>query len=54
VPHLDRGFAIVLLFLPALILTVARQVGKSVRATILIHAIYNLTASIPLIVLFQN
>jgi len=59
VPHLDRGIGyVVLLLLPALILTVARQVGKSVRATIPIHAIYNLTANIPLIVvflkLFQN
>jgi membrane protease YdiL (CAAX protease family) len=53
VPHLERGIGyIVLLLLPALILTVARQVGKSVLATIPIHAIYNLTASFPLIVLF--
>ena len=57
VPHLDRGIGYVaLLFFPALILTVAREVGKSVRATIPIHVVYNLTASIPLIALklFQN
>jgi membrane protease YdiL (CAAX protease family) len=53
VPHLERGIGyVVLLLFPALILTVAKQVGKSVRATIPIHAIYNLTVSIPLIVLF--
>jgi membrane protease YdiL (CAAX protease family) len=53
VPHLERGIGyVVLLLFPALILTVARQVGKRVRATILIHAIYNLTTDIPLIVLF--
>jgi membrane protease YdiL (CAAX protease family) len=53
VPHLERGIGyVVLLLFPALILTVARQVGKSVRVTIPIHAIYNLTVSIPLIVLF--
>jgi membrane protease YdiL (CAAX protease family) len=52
-PHLERGIGYVMLLLfPALILTVARQVGKSVRATIPIHAIYNLTVSFPLIVLF--
>ena len=58
-PHLLRGVGYVaLLLFPALILTVARQVGKSVRATIFIHAIYNLTVNFPLIVqflkLFQN
>jgi membrane protease YdiL (CAAX protease family) len=53
VPHLERGIGyVVLLLLPALILTVARQVGKSVIATIPIHAIYNLTINVPLIVLF--
>jgi len=62
--HLDRGIGyrgigyVMLLLFPALILTVARQVGKSVRATIAIHAIFNLTGNIPLIVvflkLFQN
>ena len=52
-PHLVRGIGYVaLLLFPALILTVARQVGKSVRATIFIHAIYNLTVNFPLIVLF--
>ena len=52
-PHLERGIGyVVLLLFPALILTVARQVGKSVRATIPIHAIYNLTGSFPLIELF--
>jgi membrane protease YdiL (CAAX protease family) len=52
-PHLERGIGYVaLLFFPALILTIARQVGSSVRATILIHAIFNLTGSWPLIVLF--
>src|SRR5258708_7051424 len=51
-PHLGRGIGtVVLLLFPALILTIARQVGKSVRATIFIHAIYNL-GSYPLIVLF--
>jgi membrane protease YdiL (CAAX protease family) len=51
--HLDRGIAyIVVLLLPALILTVARQVGKSVWATIPMHSIYNLTAFTPLIKLF--
>jgi len=58
-PHLERGVGtVVLLLFPALILTIARQVGKSVRATIFIHAIYNLTGSYPQIVvflkLFQN
>jgi membrane protease YdiL (CAAX protease family) len=58
-PHLARGIGTVaLLLFPALILTIARQVGKSVRATIFIHAIYNLTGSYPQIVvflkLFQN
>jgi membrane protease YdiL (CAAX protease family) len=53
VPHLDRGIGtVVLLLFPALILTIARQVGKSVRATIFIHAIYNLTGSYPQIVVF--
>jgi membrane protease YdiL (CAAX protease family) len=52
-PHLGRGIGIVVLLLfPALILTIARQVGKSVRATISIHAIYNLTGSYPQIVVF--
>jgi membrane protease YdiL (CAAX protease family) len=51
--HLEKGIVYVaLLLFPALILTVARQVGKSVRATILIHAIYNLTGSFLLIELF--
>jgi membrane protease YdiL (CAAX protease family) len=53
-PHLlvrGIGYVAFLLF-PALILTVARQVGKSVRATIFIHAIFNLTGSWFLIVLF--
>jgi len=55
-PHLERGFyRVVLLLFPALILTIARQVGKSVRATIFIHAIYNLTGNYPLFLrLFQN
>jgi membrane protease YdiL (CAAX protease family) len=57
-PHLGRGSFVVLLLFPALILTIARQVGKSVRATIFIHAIYNLTGNYPQIVvflkLFQN
>ena len=58
-PHLERGVGtVVLLLFPALILTIARQVGKSVRATIFIHAIYNLTGNYPQIVvflkLFQN
>ena len=57
-PHLERGSYVVLLLFPALILTIARQVGKSVRATIFIHAIYNLTGNYPQIVvflkLFQN
>jgi membrane protease YdiL (CAAX protease family) len=56
VAHLDRGIGYVaLLFFPALILTIARQVGKSVRATIPIHAIFNLIGIFSLIVqLFQN
>ncbi len=42
-PHLDRGIGYVVLLLPAaFILTLARQVGKSVRATIPLHAVYNL------------
>ena len=57
-PHLDRGIYVVLLLFPALILTIAREVGKSVRATIFIHAIYNLAVSYPQFVvflkLFQN
>jgi membrane protease YdiL (CAAX protease family) len=55
-PHLGRGIgAVVLLLFPALILTIARQVGKSVRATIFIHAIYNLTGQIVVFLkLFQN
>jgi membrane protease YdiL (CAAX protease family) len=53
VPHLERGIGyVVLLLLPALILTVARQVGKSVLGTIAIHIIFNLSGNIPLIVLF--
>jgi membrane protease YdiL (CAAX protease family) len=52
-PHLERGIGTVgLLLFPALILTIARQLGKSVRATIFIHAIYNLTGSYPQIVVF--
>jgi len=51
--HLERGIGyVVLLLFPALILTIARQVGKSVRATIFIHAIFNLTGNFSLIVLF--
>jgi len=54
-PHLDRGIYVVLLLFPALILTIAREVGKSVRATIVIHAIYNLTGIIVVFLkLFQN
>jgi membrane protease YdiL (CAAX protease family) len=50
--HLERGIGyVMLLLLPALILTVARQVGRSVRATIPMHAIYNFAANIPLIAL---
>lgn len=50
--HLDRGIGyVVLLVFPALILTIARLVGKSVQATVPMHAVYNLTANIPLIVL---
>jgi membrane protease YdiL (CAAX protease family) len=50
--HLERGGGyVVLLLLPALILTVARQVGRSVRATIPMHAIYNLAANVPRIAL---
>jgi membrane protease YdiL (CAAX protease family) len=57
--HLERGIGyVVLLIFPALIITLIRQVGKSVRATIYAHAIYNLTANISLIALviglFQN
>jgi membrane protease YdiL (CAAX protease family) len=38
--HLERGVSyVMLLLLPAIILTVARQVGRSVRATIPMHAI---------------
>jgi hypothetical protein len=45
--HLEMGIVYVtLLLFPALILTVARQVAKSVRATISINAIYNLAAMI--------
>jgi membrane protease YdiL (CAAX protease family) len=52
-PHLERGIGtVVVLLFPALILTIARRVGKSVRATIFIHAIYNLTLCVPLLVLF--
>jgi membrane protease YdiL (CAAX protease family) len=52
-PHLPRGMGYVgLLLFPALILTIARHVGESVRATIFIHAIFNLTGNLPLIVLF--
>jgi hypothetical protein len=43
---------VMLLLFPALILTIARGVGKSVRATIFIHAIYNLTGSYPQVVVF--
>jgi membrane protease YdiL (CAAX protease family) len=53
-PHLERGIGYVMLLLfPALILTVARHVAKSVRATIPIHAIYNLTIYI-FVKLYQN
>jgi membrane protease YdiL (CAAX protease family) len=50
--HLERGVGyVVLLLFPAVMLTIARQVGKSVRSTVAMHAIYNLAVDIPLIVL---
>jgi membrane protease YdiL (CAAX protease family) len=50
--HLERGVGyVMLLLLPAIILTAARQVGRSVRVTIPMHAIYNLAANVPLIAL---
>jgi membrane protease YdiL (CAAX protease family) len=50
--HLDRGLSLVALLLPvALVLTLARQVGKSVWATIPLHGIYNLASNFPLIVI---
>lgn len=50
--HWERGFALVAALLPvALIVTLARQVGNSVRATIPLHAIYNLAVSFPLILM---
>jgi membrane protease YdiL (CAAX protease family) len=57
--HLERGIGyVVLLLFPALIITLIRQAGKSARATICAHVIYNLAANIPLIALvirlFQN
>ena len=50
--HLDRGVALTVALLPiALVLCLARQLGKSVRATIPLHAIYNLTVNFPLILM---
>jgi hypothetical protein len=47
-PHVERGIGIVVLLLfPALTLTIVKKVGKSIPATIFIHAIYNLTGSYP-------
>ena len=44
--HLDQGFGIFIFLIPvATILTIARQVAKSSRAPIALHAIYNLVAS---------
>jgi membrane protease YdiL (CAAX protease family) len=57
--HIERGIAATAALIPiALILALAKQIGKSVRATIPLHAIYNLAVNLPLILiviaLFQN
>lgn len=51
-PHFGYGRArVYILLVPALILTLARQVGRSVRPTIFIHALYNLITNYPHIAL---
>jgi membrane protease YdiL (CAAX protease family) len=45
---------IVFLLVPALLISIARHVSGSVRATILIHATYNLAVNVPLIALMLD
>jgi membrane protease YdiL (CAAX protease family) len=55
VSHVQQMLAKVTLLVPvAFILCVARQVGKSVKATILLHAVYNVAGSTSLIVLLLS
>lgn len=48
--HLNANQILFLLF-PALLISIARHASKSVRSTILIHAIYNLAVSVPVVAL---
>jgi hypothetical protein len=50
--HLDRGVATAVALLPlAIILSLARQIGNSVRASIPLHAVYNLAVDLPLVLI---